>query len=548
VSGLWWLWIPLTPLLAMPLHWRWRDRVAPWLWLTCVPALLAAFYPPASHSMAWLWPGATWGGADLVTRAFLGFGALLWGCASVFAGYSERTHPRRQRFWTFWLLALSGNLLLIIARDGVSFYVGFTLMSLCAYGLIVHPGGTESRQAGRLYVQLAVLGEMFLYAALLLRIHEAGGALNFDAWQSAPLGTSTAVLLLMGFGLKAGFWPLHIWLPQAHPAAPAAASAILSGAMIKAGILGLWQFMPQDDPLLTDWSHWLFVVGLFSAFYGVLLGLLQTRAKAALAYSSVSQVGYLLIILALSWNQPGAHQLWVTLLTLYALHHGLAKGALFMGAGLVSRHRLSGAQWLLMLIPALAIAGMPVTSGGAVKTLLKHSITETELTHWLPLLAWGSFASALILARALWLMHHNQADRSGASRRLTYPWALLCLAPLLLPWLWDDLRAAMLSSLTLHNSWTLVLPLLVAVALIAIALGKKWKLPSALVPLPNPAIYASLRVKRLLQGRTRGLVVINVDKALWRRRERRWNRFWQQGTVAVSAWLLCFLLLLGWVW
>src|SRR5690606_6679290 len=118
-----------------------------------------------------------------------------------------------------------------------SFYVGFTLMSLSAYGLVVHLRGPAPRQAGRLYLQLAVLGEMLLYAGILLRIHEAGGALKLSDWHSAPTSPLTATLLLVGFGIKAGFWPLHVWLPLAHPAAPAAASAVLSGAMLKAGIL-----------------------------------------------------------------------------------------------------------------------------------------------------------------------------------------------------------------------------------------------------------------------------------------------------------------------
>lgn len=548
MSGLWWLWIPLAPLLALALIGRWPDRSAPWLWLTSLPALLAVFNPPASLNVAWLWPGATWGSADLLTRAFLGFGALLWGCASLYGAHSERKHPGRRRFWTFWLLAFSGNLLLIIAQDGVSFYVGFTLMSLCAYALVVHSGRGASRRAGRLYIQLAVLGEMLLYAALLLRIHEADGALGFAAWQSAPLGVSTAILLLLGFGLKMGVWPLHIWLPQAHPAAPAAASAVLSGAMIKAGVLGLWRFMPADDPLLADWSHGLFALGLFSAFYGAALGLLQTRAKSALAYSSISQMGYLLSILALSWNHPGAQPFWAVLLSLYALHHGLAKGALFMGAGLSSRHRLSVGQWLLLLIPALAIAGLPLTSGGAVKILLKDRLTETDLALWLSLLTWGACASALVLARAVWLMHHNQGARADAPRRLVYPWALLCSLPVLLPWFWEELRTPMLASLTGYNAWSLLLPLLVAAALIAIALGKDWRIPPALASLPSPAIYISLRVKRLLQGRGRRLITVKLNQAPWRQRERQWNRFWQQGAVTVSAWLLCFLLLLGWLW
>lgn len=549
MSGLWWLWAPLAPLLALPLIWRWPERSAPWLWLTSLPALLVVFYPPVSLNLPWLWPGASWGSSELLARAFLGFGALLWGCASFYAAYSERNHPRQRRFWTFWQLALSGNLLLIIAQDGVSFYAGFTLMSLCAFALVVHPGGGEARRAGRLYIQLAVLGEILLYAALLLRIHEAGGALALAAWKSAPLGVPTAMLLLLGFGLKMGVWPLHVWLPQAHPAAPAAASAVLSGAMIKAGALGLWRFMPTGDPLLANWSQGLFALGLFSAFYGAALGLVQNRAKAALAYSSISQVGYLLCILALSWNHPGTQPLWAALLALYALHHGLAKGALFMGAGLTSRHRLSAGQWLLLLIPALAIAGLPLTSGGAVKTLLKDGLSETGLAPWLPLLSWGAGASALVLARSIWLMHYQQsAQASAPPRRLVYPWALLCSLPVLLPWFWGELRVPMLASLSGYNIWSLLLPLLIAAGMIAIALGKDWKIPRVLASLPHPALYASLRVKRLLQGRARRLVVFKFDPALWRQRERQWNRFWQQCAVTLSAWLLCFLLLLSWLW
>src|SRR5690606_760109 len=150
--------------------------VTPWLWLSCIPALLAAFFPPTAVPLPALWPGALWGANDLITRAFLGFTAVLWGCASIYAFASQKNHPRRLRFFGVWLLSLSGNLLLIIAQDGASFYVGFTLMSLSAYALVVHLGGAGPRQAGRLYLQLAILGEMLLYAGLLMRIYEADGA------------------------------------------------------------------------------------------------------------------------------------------------------------------------------------------------------------------------------------------------------------------------------------------------------------------------------------------------------------------------------------
>ncbi|MEF3087993.1 hypothetical protein, partial [Bacillus altitudinis] len=91
------------------------------------------------------------------------------------------------RFWMFWQLAVAGNLLLIIATDALSFYLGFSAMSLSAYGLIVHRGGPGPRRAGRLYLQLAICGEMLLLAGLLLRTHAADQAFDFASWQAQPI-------------------------------------------------------------------------------------------------------------------------------------------------------------------------------------------------------------------------------------------------------------------------------------------------------------------------------------------------------------------------
>jgi hydrogenase-4 component B len=549
LPALGWLAVPLAPLFAALLMLCWRDRITPWLWLSCVPALLAAWQPPAALPLPALWPGAEWGSDDLVTRAFLGFTALLWACASVYAGASHRHDPRRLRFFGFWLLSMCGNLLLVMAQDGASFYVGFTLMSLSAYALVVHQGGTGPRQAGRLYLQLAIIGEMLLYAGLLLRIFEAGGTYGFADWQTAPIGGVTAVLLLLGFGIKAGFWPLHVWLPLAHPAAPAAASAVLSGAMIKAGILGLWRFLPGDDPLLMEWAGAVFAVGMFSAFYGVALGLLQATAKAALAYSSVSQVGYLLAILALAWQQPQERALWGTLLALYAVHHGLAKGALFMGAGLASRHRLTRLHGVLMLIPALALTGLPLSSGAAVKTLFKARLEESLSGAWLPLLTLGSFATALLLARALWLMVQSQkkAPATPPAPALLGPWALLCLMPLLAALVWPEMRAQGWTSAQLATTWALLWPLLVAAMLVVLVMRRQWRIPRAWTRLPNPARALSLRLYRRVRHPQVPPLEPRLHAAFWRAQERRWNRFWQNDPLAPSVWVLAVLLLWGWV-
>jgi formate hydrogenlyase subunit 3/multisubunit Na+/H+ antiporter MnhD subunit len=549
MSALFWLLVPLSPLLAGALLWRWPNRIGPWLWLCCLPALLLSLWPAPTLEPGILWPGAAWAAEDLLARAWLAFSALLWGCASRFAHTDLVGDQHRFRFWSSWLLSLSGNLLLVIAQDAASFYVGFSLMSLAAYGLIVHERGPAPRQAGRLYLQLAILSEMLIFAGMLLRIHEAGGALELAAWQAVPVGSLTAIVLLVGFGLKAGFWPLHVWLPLAHPAAPAAASAVLSGAMIKAGILGLWRFLPTQDPWLQNVALALLAIGAISAFYGVALGLIQSKAKSALAYSSVSQIGYLLVVLGLAWLHPESTAAAATLLALFGVHHGLAKGALFMGAGLASHYRLSPLHWLLMALPAMALAGLPLTSGAAVKILLKDAVYASDVSHWLMLLTAGSAATAMLLLRALWLMWRHQPEGRAASppKGQLLPWALLCVMPALLPWLWPELREALEASLPIKTFWSASWPLLVAAAAAWAVHQSGWTIPGALQKLPNPARAGSLKLKRIMQRPPVPAVETEIRRHRWRDVERRWNRLWGSGAVITSAWIITLLLLLGWL-
>ncbi len=548
MTALLWLLIPLLPLLAAASLWHLPARAGGWLWVCALPGLLLSIWPAADLQLPMLWPGAQWGLTDSLGQIWLGFSALLWLIGSRFASFDLHGDPHARRFWACWLLALSGNLLLIIAADAASFYIGFTLMSLAAYGLVVHLGGPKPRQAGRIYLQLAVLGEMLLYAGLMMRVHEAGGLLLLADWQQVPLSPLTAALLLVGFGLKAGFWPLHVWLPLAHPAAPAAASAVLSGAMIKAGILGLWRFMPENDPLLQSWGPALVIVGLISALLAVVLGLLQSKAKTVLAYSSVSQMGYLLIILALAWQIPDSRPAMGLLLALYACHHALAKGALFMGAGLGAHFRLPISSLILLLIPALALAGLPLSSGGAVKTLLKSAFADGPQAVWLGLLTLGSLATATLVLRACWLIRQQQAQQTHQTPRGQWlPWAMLCLLPLLLPWLLPDMRAALFSSLPVYALWGLLWPLLLATALVAVILRLGWKVPTALLRLPNPTLLASLRLKGLVQHPPLPPLESVSRRQDWRDKERNWNRFWASRTVASSIAVILTLLLLGWV-
>lgn len=541
MSALLWLLVPLAPLLALLL--LRRAALARWHWLGCLPAAVLLWLQPASLELALLWPGARWGLLDGSASVWLGFSALLWAIAGRYAA-ADLAQPHSRRFWWFWQLALAGNLLLVIAEDVISFYVGFTLMSLSAYGLVVHKGTPQARRAGRLYLQLAVLGEMLVYAGLLLQLHAGTGSLLLADWRDTPLAPGAAALLLVGFGLKAGFWPLHLWLPLAHPVAPAAASAVLSGVMLKAGILGLWRMLPSADPLLAALAPLLLGVGLCSAFYGVLMGLRQAAAKSLLAWSSVSQLGWLLVILALGWQSPALNTLGVPLLALYTTQHALAKGALFMAAGLATHQQLGRLGVVLAALPALALAGLPLTSGAALKQLLKQPLQD-----WSTGLSWlaslGSLGTALLLLRLLWLLQHQAGSQHHADIRWRLT-ALLCLAPLLL-WLWPPLQPALLDSLQpsalLAQGW----PLLLALLLGSLALQQGWQWPAALRPRRQPVVLRpSLWLKRQLQRPPLPALQPRAASARWRALERRWNQLWRSWPVSLSGWLLLGLLLLGW--
>ncbi len=550
-----WLWLlvvaaPLLGALLLIVLPAQRDRIIQSLWLSCLPALVLCLWPAQDLQVSELWTGAGLGAADVLSRGWLMFTALLWLLASIAAAQQLGNDASRFRFWLFWQLSLSGNLLLIVAQDALSFYVGFSVMSLAAYGLIIHRGGPAPRRAARLYIQMAVLGEILLFTGIILRSYSSGGAVNFADWEQTAADPLTVILLLTGLGIKAGFWPLHIWLPQAHPIAPAPASAVLSGAMLKAGILGLWRFLPGGSELLQAWAVPLLVIGLISALYAVVVGLGRTQAKQVLAYSSISQMGYLLMIVGLFWLESARDEALSLLLVMYASHHAFCKGALFIGAGLASRaspprqHRLF---WGLLLIPALALAGLPLSSGSAVKILLKDSFTGLDMGGWVMLLQIGALATTLLVARAWYLM---RLDADGQERpgslplRYLLPLGALVAALLSLPLMWAALREAMVSHLSLGDlvelGWPLLLGLLLAAAAVRLGLTvPRWSVLQA-----NPLLW-SLRLRRRLLRPLLPAPRLQLRRDAWRQLERRWNRYWQGDTVVRTAGMLVVFLIVA---
>ena len=487
----------LLPLLGVPLvlHRRSRavaQRFAP---AAPLPALILALAAPEVYvDLPAVLLGTTLG-VDTPGRLFLLFTALVWLFAGGFASAWLRDDAHAPRFWAFFLAAQAGNSGVCLAHDAATFYLLFALMTFAAYGLVVHNGSDEAVRAGRVYLTMAVIGEGLLIAGLLLAAGSVGSH-RLAELASAPPQQLTAALLIAGFGIKVGVPLLHMWLPLAHPVAPVPASAVLSGVMLKAGLLGWLRFLPLGTHALPEAGTLLMVGGLAAMFLGAGAGLAQRNPKVLLAYSSISQMGFVTLGVGAGLAVPAAWPLLAPAVALYALHHALAKSALFLGAGLVRVHGASAARLVALAVPALALAGAPATSGMLAKANLKWGLASVAspwpgvLAVLLPLAALGT---ALLMARFLWLLRqqYGALDTTRATG-LAAPWLFAVVASAAIAWTVAALAVPGDTAMFLGAA----APPLVAVALAYAALRLGWRapaLPPGDVLLPLARVLVRLR-------------------------------------------------------
>jgi formate hydrogenlyase subunit 3/multisubunit Na+/H+ antiporter MnhD subunit len=351
--------------------------LAPW---AALPAVALALLSPRDLQVdvPWLLLGARLG-VDAAGGVFLLFTSLLWWTAALYARSYLEHDPRSARFTGFYMLCMAGNFGLIVCFDLATFLLFFTVMTFAGYGLVIHTGTAEASRAGLIYLILAVVGEAMLLAGGLIAAAGAPSLHMADVSASlaaSPLRAAAMALLFFGFGVKAGVLPVHVWLPLAHPVAPTPASAVLSGSMIKAGLLGWLRFLPLGEGAFTTAGGWVITLGLATAFYGVVIGVMQREAKTVLAYSSISQMGVMTAVLGIALSAPDAAPLALTALVVYAAHHGLVKGALFLGVGVSDavEGTTAARRWTALGLGfgALAMAGAPLTSGSLAKAYVKQ--------------------------------------------------------------------------------------------------------------------------------------------------------------------------------
>jgi len=360
---------------------------------------------PAALDLPWPIPYASFSVAiDPLSALFL-LSVAVVGIASAVYGVSylgETPGARRLGAgWFFFNTLLAAMCLVFTARNAVLFLAAWEAMSLSSFFLVTFNHERDDvRSAGRLYLIASQLGTAFLIA-LFVTLGESARGLDFAAFPGAVSRSGIAsiafVLALIGFGVKAGFVPVHVWLPEAHPAAPSHVSALMSGVMIKTGIYGIVRTLTWLGPPHAWWGWTLIGIGFSSGILGVLFALAQHDLKRLLAYHSLENVGIIAIglglgVLGAATGDPSLAAAGFAGGLLHVLNHALFKGLLFLAAGAVihetgTRHleHLGGLMRRMpltaaaFLLGSVAIVGLPPLNGFVSELLIYAGAMQSGL-------------------------------------------------------------------------------------------------------------------------------------------------------------------------
>lgn len=317
--------------------------------------------------------------------------AWMWLVTGLFSPEYFAHYRNRNRYYLFLLVTLGATEAIFLSADLYTTFVFFEIMSLCSYVWVAQDEKPGSLRAGGTYLAVAVIGGMVLLMGIFLLYQEAGTLVIADL-AAATAGKNlwpAALCMFVGFAAKAGTFPIHIWLPKAHPVAPAPASALLSGILTKTGIFGILVISCHMMLHQETWGAFVLMIGVITMFLGAMLALFSVNFKRTLACSSVSQIGFILVGVGMLVLLGEENLLAARGSFLHMVNHSLFKLILFLVAAVIfqNTHKLDlndirgfGRKKPLLcfcyLMGALGIGGFPGWSGYVSKTLLHEGIVE----------------------------------------------------------------------------------------------------------------------------------------------------------------------------
>ena len=322
--------------------------------------------------------------------------SFMWMMTTILSGEYSKGHSNTNRYYLFLLLTLGATMGVFLSADLFTTFVFFEIMSFTSYVWVAQEETEQALRAAQTYLAVAVTGGMVLLMGVFLTYHVLGtGKISELAAAAAACKEKTVLYaaggcMLFGFGAKAGAFPLHIWLPKAHPVAPAPASALLSGILTKSGVFGLIVLCANLMQGNAAFGNALMIFAAITMFLGALLALFSTDLKRTLACSSMSQIGFITLGLSVMVLLGDEGTLAAYGSVMHMLNHSLIKLTLFIAAGVVymNLHALNlddirgfGRKKPLLhiafLLGALSIACIPpLGSGYNSKSLLHEGLLE----------------------------------------------------------------------------------------------------------------------------------------------------------------------------
>jgi multicomponent Na+:H+ antiporter subunit D len=335
---------------------------------------------------------------DSLGIIFAAFVLIVFITAGIYSFEYMKEERKKARYGIFFCLAMIASTVMCFAANMVTFYMCFELLTVTSMVLVVHEETKEAIMATLKYLLFSLAGAYSALFGIYFLLKYAGnlefvpgGSVDSSVFAEHPdLMLIVSICIILGFGVKAGMFPMHAWLPTAHPAAPAPASAILSAGIVKAGILGIIRFIYYVIGIENIRGTWVqtvwMIIALVTVFMGSMLAYREPVLKKRLAYSTESQLSYITFGLAVMNEDSFKGSI------LHVLSHGFVKAVLFLVAGAIIHYmgvtrvedmrgvgkKMPITLWCYTIV-SLGLIGIPPTGGFVSKWYLATGALKSDL-------------------------------------------------------------------------------------------------------------------------------------------------------------------------